>query len=71
MGAVHRIYRELGLALSLPSEMKMKAWLADNGREKFGKNEWQAPARREPFAACPPCVTAHVPPPYMVSSAYN
>ena len=40
MGAVRRIYSALGLQLSRPSEARMRAWLAANGRDKYGKNKY-------------------------------
>ena len=40
MAAVRRIYDAFGLVLAPASEAKMRRWLADNGREKHGKNAY-------------------------------
>ena len=41
MGAVRRIYTAFGLQLSPSAEGRMEAFLADNGREKHGKNRYK------------------------------
>ena len=38
MAVVKQIYYQLGYTLSVASEEKMVAWLADNARGKHGKN---------------------------------
>ena len=55
MGAVRRIYTEFGLELSPAAEARMQAFLANNGRDKHGKNryktEWFAPGSPEDLLA--------------------
>ena len=41
MAAVRRIYEAFSLELTAASEAKMRAWLAENGREKHGKNAYE------------------------------
>lgn len=42
LGVVSEIYEELGLKLSPRGEARMRGWLAENGRDKHGKNEYNA-----------------------------
>ena len=41
MGAIHKLYADLGDTLTPQAEAAMQAWLDDNPQGKFGKHEYQ------------------------------